>query len=141
MGNFYRVFPQLRCILYKASLIDNEVGWPKVLRIVLKALGWPAFATEKGSSRAKHKVGCELTSVARQCSRQTTVLAKISQKKVLLVFTFENYDFLFIFPSLNSNQPLICLTAMNVFKPDFDELRVQNLFTKIFSGNQNNKMR
>jgi hypothetical protein len=27
-------------------------------------VGWPAFKTEKGSSLAKHEVGCELTSVA-----------------------------------------------------------------------------
>ena len=35
---------------------------------------WPAFATEKGSSLAKHEVGCELMSAARVCSRQTSVL-------------------------------------------------------------------
>ncbi len=43
------------------ALIENEVGWP-------------AFASEKGSSQAKHEVGCEPTSVARKCSRQTSVL-------------------------------------------------------------------
>jgi hypothetical protein len=32
--------------VYRAS-IENEVGWP-------------AFATEKGSSQAKHEVFCEL---------------------------------------------------------------------------------
>jgi len=46
--------------VYRAS-IENEVGWPE-------------FATEKGGSRAKHEVGCELTSVARECSRQTGAL-------------------------------------------------------------------
>ena len=45
----------------------------------LQSFNWkrslPAcFATEKGSSWAKHEVGCELTSVARECSRQTSVL-------------------------------------------------------------------
>ena len=46
--------------VYRAS-IENEVCQP-------------AFATEKGSSWAKHEVGCELTSVARECSRQMSVL-------------------------------------------------------------------
>jgi len=46
--------------VYRTS-IENEAGWP-------------AFTTEKGSSRAKHEVGCELKSVARECSRQTSVL-------------------------------------------------------------------
>ncbi len=48
--------------MYRAS-IENEVGWP-------------AFATEKGSSWAKHEVGCELTSAVRECSRQTSVLGR-----------------------------------------------------------------
>ena len=45
----------------------------------LQSFNWkrslPAcFATEKGSSWAKHEVGCELTSAARECSRQMSVL-------------------------------------------------------------------
>ncbi len=56
--------------VYRA-LIENEVGWP-------------AFATEKGRSRAKHAVGCELTSLTRECSRQTSGL---QGSVVLLVFS------------------------------------------------------
>ncbi len=41
--------------VYRVS-IENEVG------------------TEKGSSQAKHEVGCGLMSVAKECSRQTNVL-------------------------------------------------------------------
>jgi len=36
--------------------------------------GWPAFATEIVSSQAKHKVGSELKSIAREYSRQMSVL-------------------------------------------------------------------
>jgi hypothetical protein len=49
--------------VYRAS-IENEVVWP-------------ALATGKGSSRAKHEVGCELKSAARECSRQMSVLRGI----------------------------------------------------------------
>ena len=57
-GKFLQGAPPIE--VYRAS-IENEVCWP-------------AFATEKGSSWAKHEVGCELTSAARECSRQTSVL-------------------------------------------------------------------
>jgi hypothetical protein len=42
------------------ALIKNEVGWP-------------VFATEKGSSEAKHEVVFELTSAVMKCSRFTIV--------------------------------------------------------------------
>jgi len=34
--------------------------------LIENAVGWPAFATEKGSSKAKHKFWCELTNVMRE---------------------------------------------------------------------------
>ncbi len=48
--------------MYRAS-IENEVGWP----------AWAAFATERGSSLAKHDVvcNCKLKNIARKCSRKT----------------------------------------------------------------------
>jgi hypothetical protein len=58
MENFLQGVPPIE--VYRAS-IENEVSWP-------------ACATEKGSSWAKREVGCELTSAARECSRQTSVL-------------------------------------------------------------------
>ena len=53
----------------------------------LQSFNWkrslPAcFATEKGRSWAKHEVGCELTSVARECSRQTSVCEGVLPFKV-----------------------------------------------------------
>ena len=48
------------CEVYRAS-IENEVGHP-------------AFATEKGSSKAKYEAGCELTSVVREFCIETRVL-------------------------------------------------------------------
>ncbi len=48
---FNRELPQLRCT-------------------ELHEVGWPAFATEKGSSPSKHAVSCELTTLTMECSRQ-----------------------------------------------------------------------
>jgi len=53
--------PQLRCT---------------ELQLKMRLAGLHLGTTEKGSSWAKHKVGCELTSVGRECSRQTSCLNK-----------------------------------------------------------------
>jgi hypothetical protein len=48
--------------VYRAS-IENEVGWP-------------VFATKRGTSQAKYEVGYELMSIAKECRRQMSVLQR-----------------------------------------------------------------
>ena len=55
--NIQRKISTGSCTEYRAS-IESEVCWP-------------AHATEKGGSWEKHEFGCELTSAARKCRRQT----------------------------------------------------------------------
>jgi hypothetical protein len=58
MVSFLQCVPAME--VYRAS-IEHEVCRP-------------AFVTKKGSSRAKHEVGCELTCAARECSRPNECL-------------------------------------------------------------------
>jgi len=56
--------------VYRAS-IENEVGWPE-------------FATEKGGSRAKHEVGCELISVA-DVIHKVDILEQLPNCKIISI--------------------------------------------------------